>query len=417
MSTIKARTLSGFNDYLPQQMAVRQHLLKIIQEVYESYGFEQLNTPTLEYADVLLGKYGQEADKLVYRFNDLGGRDVAMRYDLTVPLARVAAQYQDLVKPFKRYQIQPVWRADRPGKGRYREFTQCDVDVIGSSSPLTDAELITILYEVYTRIGFKQFTVRINSRQVLFTAMKEAKIPEDKALTVIQSIDKLDKLPKSGVEAELKAKGFSSIQIENIFAALGRAKPDPYLQQVLEHLEMLGVDSAFYRFDPILARGLDYYTGPIFETVVEEPKIGSISAGGRYDQLIGRFTGKSMPACGTSIGLERVVDVIVENGIWGDIAPSVTQVLVAQLDPALESATVGLSQELRQAGIRTELYHESAKLATQLKYANKKQIPFIAVYGPDEAKNEMVLVKDMKSGKQKLITLNQVAAYIKGLLP
>lgn len=417
MSTIKPRTLSGFNDYLPPQMAVRQRLLTIIREVYESYGFEQLNTPTLEYTDILLGKYGQEADKLVYRFNDLGGRDVAMRYDLTVPLARVAAQYQDLVKPFKRYQIQPVWRADRPGKGRYREFTQCDVDVIGSSSPLTDAELIAILYEVYTRIGFKQFTIRLNSRQVLFAAMKQANIPEDKALTVIQSIDKLDKLPKTGVEAELAGKGFTKTQIKAVFAALEQAQPDSYLQQVIDHLPMLGVDSAFYRFDPVLARGLDYYTGPIFETVVEEPKIGSISAGGRYDNLIGRFTGKSMPAAGTSIGLERVVDVIMENGIWGDVTPSVTQVLVAQMDPALESGAVALSRELRQAGIRTELYHESDKLAAQLKYANKKHIPLVAIFGPDEAKDEMVMVKDMNSGKQKLITLHQVADYAKGLLP
>ena len=315
MDKQKLKPLKGFRDFGPSQMKMRTEAVTRLRKVFEKYGFQELQTPTLEKADVLLGKYGEEAEQLMYLFEDRGKRKVGMKYDLTVPLARYMAANQNTPLPFKRYQIQPVWRAENTQKGRYREFFQCDIDTVGSSSPLSDAEILAIISDSLKALGFEKFTIRVNSRTVLMDAMADAGIKKGEELGVIQSIDKLDKKTKEEVSAELAEKGYDTDTIKAVFAAIAAAKPDEYLQQVIDLASKIGVDNL--EFDPTLARGLDYYTGPIFETVVKEPKIGSLTGGGRYDNLIKDLGGPDLPAVGTTIGLERALDVVSELEMWG----------------------------------------------------------------------------------------------------
>ncbi len=415
MKIIKPETLKGFRDFLPKQMAIRQRVFRIIKEVFESYGFDPIETPSLEYAEILLGKYGEEADKLIYRFKDQGNRNVALRYDLTVPLSRVIAQYDNqLAKPFKRYQIQPVWRADKPQKGRYREFTQCDVDIIGSSSPLADAEIIAIIYDVLRKIGFEKFTIRINSRQTLFSVMESAKVPQEKTLSVIRSIDKLDKISREEVEKELIIKNIEPKIIKKIFSSIKKIGPDSFLKNVLSLTKKLGVPENFFRFDPTLARGLDYYTGPIYETIVEKPKIGSITGGGRYDKLIGMFTGKEIPACGTTIGIDRIIDVIGELNLWPEIFPTKTQILIALFDKSFLEQAIEISQILRAENVNNEIYLNAVdRLEKQLKYADKKGIPFVIILGPEEIQKNTIILKNLKTREQKEIPKPDLIKVIK----
>ena len=404
MKTIEPKALKGFRDFLPEQMAIRQKVFGIVKNVFESYGFEPIETPALEYAEILLEKSGEEANKLIYRFKDQGNRDVALRYDLTVPLSRVIAQYPDILKPFKRYQIQPVWRADRPQKGRYREFTQCDIDIIGSKLPLADAEIIAIIYAVLKKIGFEKFIIRINSRQILFSIMQNAGVSQNKILSVIQSIDKLDKVSFEEVKQELITKDIKPEIIEKIFQLIKKAKPDLFLQQVLLLVKKLGVPENFFRFDSILARGLDYYTGPIYEAIVEEPKIGSIAGGGRYDKLIGMFTEKDIPACGTTIGIDRIIDVIKELNLWPEFSSTATQVLITLFDKSSLDQSMEISQMLRSENINTEIYLDfEIRLEKQLKYADKKGIHFAIIFGPKEIQKNTVILKNLKTRTQKEI--------------
>ncbi|KKU02651.1 MAG: Histidyl-tRNA synthetase, partial [Candidatus Amesbacteria bacterium GW2011_GWC2_45_19] len=270
---------------------------------------------TLEYAEVLLGKSGTEAEKLMYLFKDPGGRDVGLKYDLTVPLARVMTQYPNLPKPFKRYQIQPAFRAENTQKGRYREFYQCDIDTVGTASPLADAEILAVISDSLTALGFKEFKIRINSRQILFGTTGD--------LNVLQSIDKLDKKSVDEVRDELKQKNISGSEITNIFAKLETAQPNDNLRQIIDLAQKLGAKNI--KFDARLVRGLDYYTGAIFETLVTEPKVGSITGGGRYDNLIKSLGGPDLPAVGTSFGLDRICDVIKELNLWPDAVLTPTQ--------------------------------------------------------------------------------------------
>lgn len=395
---------------MPQKMAIRNEAIRRLRGVFEKYGFAELQTPALEYQEVLLGKYGAEAEKLMYTFKDPGGRGVGLRYDLTVPLARVVASYPDLPKPFKRYQIQSAWRAENPQKGRYREFYQCDIDTVGSLSPLADAEIITITYDSLKSLGFDDFKIRINSRQVLFGVMEKSGIPKDKWLTTIQTLDKFDKKSKEEVEKELAKKGLESRKIRKIFDLLKKASPDNFLKLVIESAQKSGTKNL--EFDPVLSRGLDYYTGPIFESVVEKPRIGSITGGGRYDQLLKTLGGPDLPATGTTIGLDRVCDVIEELNLWPEISQTSTKVLVTVFSPKLLAQSIEVAKMLREKGINTELYpDEAAKLDKQLKYADKKGIPFVIIIGPEEAESNSVTIKNLKTKEQFNVSRDKLLIF------
>lgn len=412
--TIEPRTLPGFRDFLPETLRVRKKVIAIFSNIFEKYGFEPLETPTLEYQDILLGKYGEEAEKLMYLFKDNGQRDVGLRYDLTVPTARVIAQYPTLPKPFKRYQIQPAWRAERPQKGRYREFTQCDIDTFGTTSPLSDAEIIAVIQKCFSEVGFKAFTIRINSRQILFQTMEKSGVPEEKYLTAIQSIDKLDKKSVDEVRKELAEKGLKTSTVDSIFKNLEVATPDQNLQAIFDALKKFQVPEEFYKFDPILSRGLDYYTGSIFETAVTEPKIGSISGGGRYDKLIGQFTGTDMPAVGTTIGLDRTVDVIQELNLWPDMPKVTVKALITIFSPKLLDESFKIDALCYKNKIPVEIYLDpNAKLEKQLKYADQKRIPFAIIIGPDEAAKSLITVKNLQTKEQKTVAEGDLIDEIK----
>ena len=410
---MEPRTLPGFRDFLPDQMRIRNKVIAIFKEIFEKYGFQELQTPALEYQDILLGKYGEEAEKLMYLFKDPGQREVGLKYDLTVPLSRVISQYPQISKPFKRYQIQPVWRADKPQKGRYREITQCDIDTVGISSPLADAEIVAVIFESLKAVGFKEFTIRINSRQSLFKIMETSGVDQSNYLNIIQSIDKLDKKTEEEVKSELSEKGLPEKTIGEIFSNLKSAKPDKNLLEIINLVEKLGVDKNFYKYDPILARGLDYYTGPIFETIVTEPKIGSITGGGRYDELLSMFTGQTMPATGTTIGLDRTVDVITDLNLWSNLPKTASQVLVTIFNQELLIKSLEITKLLRQEEINTEIYLDpAAKLDKQLKYADQKGVPFVIIIGPEEVSKNLITLKNLVTKMQITATLDECVKSI-----
>ncbi|MCJ7792737.1 MAG: histidine--tRNA ligase [Candidatus Marinimicrobia bacterium] len=407
----QTQTLKGFRDFLPEEMAIRQKVIDTLKEVFESYGYAPLETPSLEYAETLLGKYGEEADKLVYTFKDKGERDIGLIYDLTVPASKVLALYsQDISLPFKRYQIQRIWRAEKPQKGRYREVLQCDVDSFGTTSPLADAEIVAIISQCLKKLNFKKFTIRINSRQVLFKLMKDLGISQEKKqFALFQSLDKLKKMKTDEVKKELKKKGFSQEKIEKLFSLIKSVQPDENLKQLFNYLKQLGIEEKEYQFDPSLVRGLDYYTGPIFETYVEEPKIGSITGGGRYDKLVADLGGPDIPATGTTIGLDRICEVIKEKKLMPEITSTPIKVLVTIFSPELLKNSIEMVNQLRKAKINTELYLDpDAKLDKQLKYADKKGIPFVIILGPEEIKKKMITLRNMKAKSQVQLTLQEV---------
>jgi len=415
----KIQTLKGFRDFLPEEMAIRRKVINAFEKVFRSFGFEPLETPALEYASVLLGKYGKEADKLVYTFKDKGGREVGLRYDLTVPTARFLAQYWGRIPlPFKRYQIQPVWRADKPQRGRYREFTQCDIDIFGSGSPLADAEIIALAYFSLKKLGFEKFKIRINSRPVLFNILESAGIKEkNNQLPVIQTIDKLDKKPKEEVVKELEEKGFSTKAIKKIFGGINKAQPDDFLQQVFDMVDDFGVDRNYYEFDPTLVRGLDYYTGPIFEAVVEKPKIGSIAGGGRYDKLISQLGGPDIPATGTTIGLDRICDVISELDLFKEEFQEQPKFLITVFNKKLLQRSLQVFSLLREEGISSFVFPDPKKdLNAQLSYANRKGIRFVLIVGPKEAKKSLVILKNMKTGDQTEIKQKNLIFDLKKII-
>ncbi|PJE69045.1 histidine--tRNA ligase, partial [Candidatus Shapirobacteria bacterium CG10_big_fil_rev_8_21_14_0_10_38_14] len=342
----KPQTLKGFRDFLPEDMVIRQKVINTLKAVFESYGFEPVETPSLEYSSTLLGKYGKDADKMVYTFRDKGGRKVGLIYDLTVPISKVLALYSGKIPlPFRRYQIQRIWRAENPQKGRYREILQCDIDSFGVTSPLADAEIIAIIYSCLKALDFKKFTIKINSRQVLFKLMGDLNITQkDQQLSILRTIDKLGKQTEKEVKTELEQKGLLGKKIEKLFSLIKSAKPDKNLKQLFNYLNNFGIDEKFYRFDPTLVRGLDYYTGPVFETYVEKPKIGSITGGGRFDNLIANLGGPNTPATGTTIGLDRICDVIKEQNLWPEISPNLNKVLVTVFSPEYLEKSIELSK-------------------------------------------------------------------------
>lgn len=405
----KAQNLKGFRDFLPEDMAIRQKVISTLKEVFSSYGFQPLETPALEYAETLFGKTGEEAEKLFYVFNDPGGRKVGLRYDLTIPVSRVLAQYQGQIPlPFKRYQIQPAWRAENPQKGRYREFTQCDIDTFGSKSPLADAEILAVTSSSLNMLGFEKFTIKVNSRQILVDLLEKAGISEkEKQLTVFRIMDKFDKISEIEIKNELTSKGFDLKTIDLLLSSIKNAQPNENLQELFNYLKLFGVSEKYFQFDPTLVRGLDYYTGFIFETKIEEPKIGSITGGGRYDNLIQSLGGPDIPATGSSFGIDRLCDCIKELNLWPDLGISNTKVLVTIFSPELKEKSMEISTLLRQKGIKTEIYiNPEAKLDKQLKYADERQILYAVIIGPDEAKKNTAILKNLKTREQKEVFLN-----------
>jgi histidyl-tRNA synthetase len=400
----KTQTLKGFRDFLPRESRVRNYVKNILTETFINFGFQPLETPALEYKSTLVGKSGSETDKLLYSFTDKGDRQIGLRYDLTVPAAKVLAIYQnEITLPFKRFQIQPVWRADKPQKGRYREFVQSDIDIYGSSSPLAEAEIVAIIYQALTKLNFKKFQIKLNSRIVLSQIITQSSIKTDKN-TVLQSLDKLDKIGNNGVKDELISKGLSSTQIDSLFDYIKKAQPDDYLKQVIDAISQLGVPQDYYSFSPTLVRGLDYYTGPIFETFIEDSNIGAIGGGGRYDDLIKSLGGPDIPAVGYAFGFERLVDVINELNLLPQLSQSATKIMIANFDSETLPQSLKLASFLRQNNLNTFFYPNPDKIAKQFKYADSQKIPFVVIIGSDEAKNNQVTLKNMQTREQKTIT-------------
>lgn len=398
------QTLKGFRDFLPKDALKRQFVMNTLKDVFASYGFEPLETPTLEYEEILMGKYGDEGDKLMYRFVDQGGRNVAMRYDQTVPLARVIAQYANtLPLPFKRYQIQNVWRAENTQKGRFREFTQCDIDTVGLKAPLVDAEILAIIADSYEALGFQDFTILINDRSIF----------ADLPTKAIIAIDKLKKIGVDNVKKELDALGVDPARLDQL---LSTSLPES-LQQIVDCAKELGVDRKRLKFEPTLARGLDYYTGIIIEVEIKGYEVGSVGGGGRYDNLVGMFAGRPIPAVGFAFGFDRILEAMEEQNLFpGEMITA--QVMVSIFSPELAEKAIEISYKLRAAGIATELYlDETAKMEKQLKYADQKGIPYVLIIGPEEVEKNIVTLKDLNKREQKQVEFDELVSLLQGVTP
>lgn len=406
MNTLQ--TPKGFRDFLPAEAALRQRVIATIRKTFEQFGFEPLETPTLEYASVIMGKYGTEADKLVFRFTDRGDRELALRYDQTVPTARVLAQYkQELPAYFRRYQIQNVFRAEKPQKGRYREFTQCDIDIFGTSSPVADADILACTYQAFAAIGFSQIRLAVNDRRILFDALSQFATDTVSVLSIIQSIDKLDKEPSDAVISELVAKGLDKAQAERALDTIMNAQPTETLSDILTKAVALGVPSGAMQFTPSLARGLDYYTGMIVEVILPEYPIGSFGGGGRYDNLIEQLGGQTTPAVGIAFGFDRIIEAVKALNLMSPEATAKT-VLVTQFSASSASQALSIGASLRHAGIPTEVYPAADKLEKQLKYADKKHIPYVVIQGPDEEKRGVIQLKELATKTKTDRTLNEI---------
>lgn len=432
---VKPRLPRGMRDTLPQQMILRQHVIEVIRKVFEEFGYEPLSTPSVESYETLTGKYGPDAERMIYLVSREGSKEkLALRYDLSVPLSRVVAMHPDLQKPFKRYQISPVWRGERPGKGRYREFYQCDVDTVGTSSMLADAELVNITHEVLIRLGFREFVMKINNRKILTGIGQFAGVPQDLLGGLYRSIDKLEKIGPEGVKEELKAAQIPedvierllellqvSGEVKGVLAELRKRLADypitlegiAELEEIVSFLEYIGIPKERYEVDFAMVRGLDYYTGPIFETVVEEPRIGSIAGGGRYDELIGMFADISYPATGTSFGIERMISVMEELHMFPrEVGTTISKVLVTIFDESHIGASLQVAKDLRDSGLNTELYFENDPLGDQLRHALKKGIPYIVIVGPDEVAAGQVTIRNLPLEQQRTVGREKMVAII-----
>ncbi|MCL4353016.1 histidine--tRNA ligase [Patescibacteria group bacterium] len=406
----KPQTLKGFRDFLPKEAGKRQYVIEVLQKVFESYGFEPLETPALEYEEILMGKYGEEGDKLMYRFADNGGRRVALRYDQTVPLARVVAQYQNkLAMPFKRYQIQNVWRAENTQKGRYREFLQCDIDIVGTNSPLADAEIIQVAENSLLKLGFKTFKIIINDRQVFRDLIKGGFLEENQLFSAVRSIDKIKKIGRSKVIEELAKIGIDKNTRNLILQHLENRLPPKSLMDIFLTLRQTAKQYNLPQFSPTLARGLDYYTGMIFEIEINGYTGGSVCGGGRYDNLIGMFAGKDIPAVGCAFGFDRIIEAMEELNLFPANLRK-TKVLVTVFSKELMAQSLGTASMLRNALVEAEIFlGEDVPLEKQFKYANQKEIPYLVMIGPEEAKKNQVALKNMKTGRQETLSKNQLA--------
>ncbi len=440
MAKVKPSLPKGMRDFLPQDMLKREYVFNTIRDVFHLYGFEPIQTPTMERHETLFGKYGEDAENLIYSASHQRSKEeLAMRYDLTVPLARVVAQYEnDLNFPFKRYHIAPVWRGERPARGRYREFYQCDADIVGVREMNADAEIIAVIVTALQALGFPQFTVKINNRKLLTAIGAFSGVPDEQLLDLYRSVDKFDKIGAEGVEKELVERGIADETVKRMLELITHSEPGvanlDYLESQLgeapgtkegiselrelsDGLVNLNVDASTYEFDFTMVRGLGYYTGPIFETVITEPNLGSVSGGGRYDELIGMFRRESMPTTGTSLGIERIIDLMDELDLYpADVSGTVVQAMVAVFNSDVRPACAQIASELRQAGIRTELYLTDRNVSKQFKHADNKGIPVVIIAGPDELSSGIVKLRRLKDGHEVDAKREEMATAIRNLL-
>ena len=413
--------------------------MRIVRDVYERHGFEPLETPAFENIETLLGKYGEEGNRLIFKIlrrgehEGTGEADLALRYDLTVPLARVVAQYQgELPRFFKRYQIQPVWRADRPARGRFREFFQCDIDVVGSTSLVVEADILAAITEVLTRLGFEDFTIRLNDRRVLTELLAAFGIATAQHAETLVAIDKLDKIGVDGVRRELLEREAPAPAVDaciGFFRAFPRGRDDraeamtaiarvigpEAIRSVTDLVELADSTTAGPRIiiDPSLARGLSYYTGAIMEIAVPDLP-GSLGGGGRYDNLIGMFLGRDIPACGFSLGLERIIVVMTERDMFpAHVSRGAVDVMVVCLADDLRGEALGLAADLRAEQLRVDVYPEPAKkIEKPLKYAAGRNVPVLAIVGPDERARGEVAVRDLQTRQQQSVPRSGAASRI-----
>ena len=452
MAITKPSLPKGTRDFSPQEMVKRNYIFETIKTVFKKYGYAEIQTPSMENLTTLTGKYGDEGDKLIFKILNSGDylakvnenllatrnsqmatsviSEKALRYDLTVPFARYVVMHQnDISFPFKRFQVQPVWRADRPQKGRYREFYQCDADVVGSSSLLNEAEFVLIYHEALSNLGLKDFTIKINNRKIL-SGIAEIIGKPDLIVDMTVAIDKLDKIGFDGVTKELLERGFTVADIDKLQPVImlqgtndekleslktvlanseiglkGIAEIETvfnYVSHLTSHISSL---TSQLELDITLARGLNYYTGCIFEVKTNEVAMGSIGGGGRYDDLTGMFGLKDLTGVGISFGADRIYDVLEELNLFPKSAAQGTKVLISNFDEQAEQYALPILQQLRAANIAAELYPAAAKLKKQMSYADAKNIPFVILIGSDEMQSGLLTLKNMESGEQQLITI------------
>lgn len=452
MTSIKASVPKGTRDFGPVETIRRNHIYNTIKSVFKKYGYQEIQTPTMENLDTLTGKYGEEGDQLIFKILNSGDfyekvlskhssenltskkilpliSEKALRYDLTVPFARFVVMHQhEITFPFKRFQVQPVWRADRPQKGRYREFYQCDADVVGSDSLLNEAEFICIYDEALSNLGLKDFTIKINNRKIL-TGIAELIGKPDQIVDMTVAIDKLDKIGLEGVEKELLDKGFAAAdleilkpvillsgtneeklsQLKNVLKSSETGlKGIKEIETVFAYLSGFTIKTAKTDIDLTLARGLNYYTGCIFEVKTNEVAMGSIGGGGRYDDLTGMFGLKNITGAGVSFGADRIYDVLEELNLFPPASEEITRVLICVFGNEEEKYAIPVLSRLRNSGINTELYPYGAKMKKQMQYANDKNIPYTIVIGSDEMSSGKLAFKNMSTGEQQSLTIEEI---------
>ncbi len=433
----------GTRDFLPEDIRRRDYVIGIVRDVYQRYGFEPLETPAFENIETLMGKYGEEGNQLVFKIlkrgeeAKTGEADLALRYDLTVPLARVVAEHQGrLPTLFKRYQIQPVWRADRPARGRFREFYQCDIDATGSTSPVVEAEVLGAVSEILVALGFTDFVIRLNHRRVLTALLEKAGVPDALHADALVALDKLDKIGADGVARELEERGISaaagqtalSFFVGGFPASDGPEAVVARLEGILSGNEALAnlttivrlteatAAAGRIRIDPSLARGLSYYTGAIMEIAVEG--IGSLGGGGRYDNLVGMFLGRDVPACGFSLGLERIIVVMTERNMFPPtIAHGAVDVVVTFLDDESRGDAMQMAAELRRQKLRVDVFPDaSRKFEKPLKYASARGARAMAIFGENERARDEASIRDLTTREQQSVPRSEAAARIQQLV-
>ncbi|MEQ8851255.1 histidine--tRNA ligase [Gimesia sp.] len=434
---ITPRTLKGFRDYLPSAMIPREQLIETAKSVYRSYGFSPIDTPALEYTEILTGKGGEESDKQMFRFEQ-GGRDVAMRFDLTVPFARFSAQnINELGTPFKRYHVGTVWRGENPQKGRYREFVQCDFDTIGTKSNAADIETLFIIHDLMLKIGFTDFKICINNRMILNGLLQLHNL-ESQSAAVLRALDKLAKTSPEAVIQEMQEQGgLTQQQAEQILALMtaqgttaeildsleAQLKGNERgtqgvlnLRELFTAVERAGIPAERVVLDTSIARGLDYYTGTIYETFLDQmPGIGSVCSGGRYDNLAELFTTQELPGVGASLGLDRLLAAMQELNLLSEVSTP-APILVTQMDAVFTPEYLRLGRDLRQAGLNVEVYPDTKAIKKQFKYANRHGFKIVIVAGSDEFENQLWQVKDMQAGTQTAVKEEELLDVIQKIL-
>lgn len=431
MNKVIPRTLPGFMELLPQDQILFNNMYDTIRKVYERFGFLPIDTPTIELSEVLLAKAGGETEKQIYRFNK-GDNDLSLRFDLTVPLARYTAEhYNELVFPFKRYQMSKVFRGERPQKGRFREFYQCDIDVIGQESLdlMFDAEIPTVIYNVFQELKIGKFTIRINNRKILNGFFQSLNL-EEQASDILRVIDKIEKIGKDEVIKELlgfpidieiinKIMNFISINGSNdeILYSLRNLNiaSDQFnqgieeLEEVINGMRDFDVPEDYFKIELTIARGLDYYTGTVYETILDEyPKLGSVCSGGRYENLTGYYTDEKLPGIGISIGLTRLFSQLKEIELIENNKKSLTQVLVIPFDRKDMNYTLSLASKIRNAGINTDVYYQNKGMKQKMKYADRLDIPYVILIGENEILENKAMLKNMLTGEQQLLVLEDI---------